>query len=397
MRFAIADRGADISVCPDASTRAPFSQSATERRVAWGECRQECLPHLLALLLLLCAAVQAEDTITLKDGRTISGTIVKEDEESVFISQNGEQRGIAKSRIEKIDPKPAAPVDPKAAAAEPKPKTVMPAPAALIVQKPGAPEPIVMDLRSSGALIDKVRELGLPDPKARKTAQAEISAKKDEYMPAMLGMLHPKFDSDEFTRIGILRLLAANAPLTEVGSRMLAFVAIHDPHPEVRREACVTIRTLADDDAIRELMRFCQVEDATTKKAVAVALHEIDDKRLLASIIRAIPAPSVTANQGEPTGLDQPKYNLPVGPGGTKLPIWLPAQEVSGVATDIDSPAADLLKLIAKKDLGNMPYSWLNWFREKIGDISQAERDTYKEKRSLRGRMGTPPGDSGSQ
>ncbi|HYF50396.1 MAG TPA: HEAT repeat domain-containing protein, partial [Planctomycetota bacterium] len=246
--------------------------------------------------------------------------------------------------------------------------------------------------RSSSDLIDKVRELGSSDLKTRKEVQAAIQAKKDDYMPVLLGMLHPKFDSDEYTRIGILRVLAANAPMTEVGSRMLAYVAVFDPYPEVRREACVTIRTLGDDNAIRELMRFCQAEDMALKKAIAVALHEIDDKRLLASIIRAIPAPSVTANQGEPTGLDEPKYNLPIGPGGAKLPVWLPQQEVSGVATDIDSPAATLLKLIAKKDLGNMQYSWLNWFREKIGDISQSERDAYKEKRSLRGRMGSPPG-----
>ncbi|HYF51514.1 MAG TPA: hypothetical protein VEJ63_19020, partial [Planctomycetota bacterium] len=103
-------------------------------------------------VLFLCSAVHAEDTITLKDGRAISGTIVKEDDESVFITQNGEQRGIAKSRIAKIErgAKPAAaapaaepkPADPKAAGMQPPPAMPGKPDAPPVVQKPGAPEPI---------------------------------------------------------------------------------------------------------------------------------------------------------------------------------------------------------------------------------------------------------------
>jgi HEAT repeat protein len=339
----------------------------------------------ILLLMMTFAAFAADDVITLNDGRTVAGKIIKEDADSVFIQQDGEQRGIAKSRIAKIE-RAARPADAKAPVAgneRPANKN----------EKPPLDEDA---MRSQVVTAQQIRKLGSSDLDERTAAKVKILDGKNEMLPVMLAMLHPKADVDEYTRIGILRILVDFAPLTEQASKTLAFSAVNDPYAEARREACVTIRTLGDDIALRELIRYSSSEDMNMKKRCAIALREIDDQRLLASLIRAIPSPNVTANQGEVGGLSEPAYTLPTGPGGMNMPIYLPKQEVAGTATDIDSPAATLLKLIANKPLGNMQYGWFNWYREKLGDITAAERNAYKERRSARDRMGSPPSGSSS-
>src|SRR5439155_11970054 len=141
----------------------------------------------------------------------------------------------------------------------------------------------------------------------------------------------------------------------------LAWSAIFDQYPEARREACNVIRRTQDDRAIRQLIALSTTENGKQRGAGAVALHEIDDNRVLAALIRAVPMPSVNANVSEPVRNLQPDYNLPMGPHGARLPIFLPKTEIQGTASDIDSPAAALLKMIAGKDLGNLPYGWINW------------------------------------
>jgi hypothetical protein len=240
-------------------------------------------------------------------------------------------------------------------------------------------------------LAEALRDLGSPNAERRKAAQAKARDAKWDALPLLLGMLSPKAETGELTRLSAVRVLATFAPWTEQTSKTVAWAAVFDKHLEVRREACAAIRTIQDDPAIKELLRYGLAKDAAIQRAAAAALRELDDMRAIAALIQAVPMPNVTANMGEPTQVFRPDITLPVGPGGARLPIFLPqGQEVSGVATEVGGPVTDLLKLIAGKDLGNLPFGWLNWYREKAGDIGAAERDQYREHRSMRERMNAP-------
>ena len=329
------------------------------------------------------ATTRAEDAITLVDGRKLTGTITKEEADTVYIKlSDGDERGILRSRITRLErhylpgqkPPGAEGAGPKSAVAE-----------------PAAPDPS----KAVAVLADQIRNLGSPSPPVRKAVLDKLQSIKAEAVPVMLALLQPKLDTDEWTRIGILRALVELAPLDETASKTLAFAALFDAYPEVRREAAISIRKLRDDGAVRELIKLANTEDGNLRRRLAVVVHEVDDPRILAALIRSIPQPSVTANQGPVTGGEAPAYVLPVGPGGLNIPIYLPKQEVAGVASDIGSPIAELMKLVAGKDLGSLPFAWANWFREKLGDISASDRDSYREHRSLRNRIGSPGSGSG--
>ncbi|MCY3021966.1 MAG: HEAT repeat domain-containing protein [Planctomycetota bacterium] len=240
------------------------------------------------------------------------------------------------------------------------------------------------------ALLNDFKDLGAPDPERRKAAQEKVKQAKLDALPVLLAMLHPKQGTDEFTRIGVLRALVEFAPLTEQGAQTLAWAAAMDTHLEVRREACAAIRQLQEDRATREVIKYGFSQDPAVRRTAAAALRELDDSRVLASLIRAVPIPSITANMGEPVQQTVPALVLPVGPGGTRLPIFLPQQPVTGIASDIGGPVVDLLKQIAGKDLGSLPYGWNNWLHEKNGDIGAADRNAYRENRPLRERMNAP-------
>jgi len=340
-------------------------------------------PLMVWALIAAAGKLHAEETITLTDGRTLSGTIVAEDDKQIIVKlPDGDQRALLKSRVAAI------------AKATPAKPPVEPAPA-------GKPIHVVKDdmkeLVPSGAStnpsaerIAVIKELGASQPLRRQKAAAEILKDKESHVPIMLAMLHPKQPTDEYTRIGILRTLVDCVPLSDQAAATLGYMSLFDPYPEARREACVTIRTLADDRAMREIMKYAASPNAAIVRAVAVTLHEIDDPRVLLALIRALPQPSVTSSNvdaSEVSGLDKPAYQLPVGPGGASMPIFLPSGPVNGIATDLDSPAVPLLKQIAGKDLGNLAYGWFNWYREKTGEIGKTERDQYNEKRSIRDRM----------
>ncbi len=336
------------------------------------------IQNFLCVLCVLCGlnfVARAEDTITLTDGRIVKGEITREDADSVFLKMpDGEARAIAKTRISKMDRQQ---------------KVVGPAPAKN-TDIPAAPKdtPAEPEKKDISKIYNELKDFGSSDPAKRKAALETAVQKKAEALPVMLGMLNPKVPGDEWTHIGILRALAEMAPITDQAAQTLAWSAIFDPYPEARREACNVIRRLQDDRAIRQLLALSSTEQG--KQRGAVALHEIDDNRVLASLIRAVPMPSVNANASEPNRNMAPDYNLPIGPHGTRLPIFLPKNEIAGTASDIGSPAADLLKMIAGKDLGNLPYGWINWYREKMGEITSDERDAYREKRPVRDRINAP-------
>jgi len=242
----------------------------------------------------------------------------------------------------------------------------------------------------AGALMAEFKDLGAPQPEKRKLAQEKVRQTRLDALPALLGMLHPKQDTDEFTRIGVLRMIAEFAPLTDQAAQTLAWAAVMEKHLEVRREACAAIRQLQEDRALREVLRYGLAQDAAVRRSAAQALREIDDARALAGLVRAIPMPSVNANVGMPNSYSEPNMTLPLGPSGARMPIFLPQQSISGVATDIGSPAVDLLKEIAGKDFGNLPFGWMNWYREKAAQIGAAEREAYREHRSARELMNAP-------
>jgi hypothetical protein len=340
----------------------------------------------LCVLCVLCGAslcARAEDTVILKDGKTVKGEVSHQDADNVYVKlADGEARAIPKANIVKIERR----------------KTIAggaPAPGTKAPDIPAAPETSqkipAPNEKEVSALFNALKELGSSDPAKRATALELAKQKKEEAVPVLLGMLNPKLNGDEWTHVGILRALGDLAPLSDQAAQTLAWCAVSDPHPEARREACNTIRRTSDDRAIRQLTVFGTSENPKQRQAGAVALHEIDDNRVLAALIRAVPMPSVTANLGEqPNQLQRPDYNLPVGPRGASIPIFLPKGEIAGTATDISSPAADLLRAISGKDLGNLPYGWVNWYREKMGETTEADRESYREKSSVRQRMNAP-------
>ncbi len=339
--------------------------------------------RFLKILCALCvlsgvtSVARGEDSITLTDGRVIKGEISHEDGDAVYLKlPGGEARAIAKTRISKIDrekkivgPQPAKGTDIPAAPKQPD-----------SVQPP--------EQKDVTKIYSEIKDLGSSDLARRKAALELIKEKKAEAIPVMLGMLNPKIPSDEWTHIGILRALGDLGPLSEQAAQTIAWVTMNDPYPEARREACNTIRRTQDDRAIRHLIALSTSQNGTQRGGTA--LHEIDDNRVLAALVRAIPMPNVTANVSDPNRGMQPDYNLPIGPYGAKMPLFLPKSDVQGVATDLDSPAAQLLKQIAGKDLGNLPYGWINWYREKMGEVTADDRESWREKRSVRDRINAP-------
>ena len=325
---------------------------------------------LIALIASVIAANAraADDTIVLRDGVQLSGTITKEDKEAVYIREgNGEEHGVERGDIAKIlrkgvEDKPAVqkPADVVAAMKSAAQKQAANAPVI-----PAAPPPA-----STAELIDQVNGLGSPVLAERKAAIEAVKKNGQSVIPIMLGMLDPRQKTSEYTRIAILRLLTDLAPLDDQASKTLAFDAVYDPYPEARREACRTIKALQDDLSVSELGRFLSSADAGVRSMAAYAARELDDNRLLIAIIKSIPVPEVTANNGPVTTNTR---GVPMGPGGMTMPVTTGSQDVTGVAQNTDSPGAQLMKQIAGKDLGSLPTGWLLWYGEKMAQITSAD------------------------
>jgi hypothetical protein len=345
----------------------------------------------LAVLFFACVlSARGEDVVTLDDGTTLKGKYLKEEDGNVVIrTADGETNIIAKSRIKRMEIVQAPTlVDPKAPPPTPG-KESNTAPVPVIGDRDNNPK--MLNAGWANPRIAEMEDLGSPDLAKRKAALEKAKQNKDEYSLVLMAMLNPKLKTSEWTRIGILQALMELKPLSDQAAQTLAYAAVADPYWEARREACRTIKYLLEDRAVRELIKYGISEtNGAMRQAAAWALNEIDDNRIYASMIGAIPAPQVIANNGEATGLDRPKYRVAGGPGGLNLPIFLPSQPVVGMASDIGSPLTDFLKMIAQKDMGNFRYAWSIWYREKIGEIGKEDRDAYRDKRSVRERANAP-------
>lgn len=357
------------------------------------------MPTVLALFLVafvaaVASVAHAEDVVTLDDGSIMRGKFLKEEDGNVYLKQaDGETSVIAKSRVKRMEiTTPPTLVDPSkppvAEKNDPK-KGPTKEHTPTIGTRNNAPK--TLDPAWANPRIAEMEDLGSPVLAKRKAALEKARQSKEEYMLVLLAMLNPKLKTAEYTRIVILRAMIDFAPLSDDAIKTVAYAAMFDPYPEARREACRTIRYLQDDRAIRELVKYAPLEANTAlKQAAAAALHEIDDNRIYAALAAAVPQPQVSANYGEPSGLDKPKYTIPSGPGGLNMPLFLPSQPVMGVASDYGGPVVEFLKMLARKDMGNYPYAWSLWYREKIGEIGREERDSYREKRSIRDRTNAP-------
>jgi hypothetical protein len=219
-------------------------------------------------------------------------------------------------------------------------------------------------------VMDEVNDLGSSNLADRKAAIEIIRQAGPQAVPVMLGMLGPKQTTAEFTRIEILRYLQEIAPLDEKASKVIAYVAVFDPYIEVRREACRLIKKLQDDACMHEIARYASNNDAGVRRNVAFAAREIDDDRLFYSIIRAIPQPEVNANSGD---VHTKVRGLPVGINGMNVPVMTGSQEVAGTASNTDSPAAQLMRDIAGKNMGSNSTGWLTWYNEKVGQLTSAD------------------------
>jgi hypothetical protein len=349
---------------------------------------------LLSLLCASCYAAEQPDIITLKSGEKVKGHVTREDEFAVFIKmENGEERGIAKARIELIQrfsaeplpiktgngPAPAVPAGPVNAGAKPDPKPENKVEAAL---SPNA--------GADNKVFDQIKDLGSPNLNDRQAAERRAKELGFKAVPVLLGLLNPKIKSDPELRVGAIRALVEHAPLDQQGAFTLGFIAMKDKDVEVRREAARSIKIMKEDRAIEYLIKFAMSEDKGIQWEAARALREVNSDRAFAALAAFIPGPTVEAQPT--TGSSQGRMTeLPVGPGGAKMPLFLPEGPVTGTASNISSPASDALKLIAGKDLGAFPSTWATWIREKTGLLTREEiKDAYRN-RSIRDKMGDPP------
>jgi hypothetical protein len=318
-----------------------------------------------SVLFVLAVCAHAEDVVILKDGKAMEGTVTKETDDTVFIRENsGEEHGIDRADIAKIQRAKNGVAKAQDAAKA--------GPAA-------GPKPAAAD--STAALIDKINGLGSNVLAERKVAAEAIKAGGTSMVPILLGMLDPKQKTPELTRVAILRILADFAPLDDQASRTLAFDSVYDPYFEARREACHTIKKLQDDVSTAELAKYLSAQDPSVRSAAAFAVRELNDTRLMLAIIKSIPMPDVTANNGPVTTRTR---GVPMGNGMTG-PVTTGSQDVTGVAQNTDSPGAQMIQQIAGKNLGNLPYAWLSWYGELTSQLSSADyskhgRDSARSK-----------------
>ena len=355
--------------------------------------------------LMLAPAAEALDVIVLQDGRQVEGTLVREDEKAVFLKvEGGEERGIAKSRIAEIrrdgTARPAgatAPVADPSRVRVPVPANPPPEIGAGLKKggdlAPAAPDPGQLQGEMQ-ELFSEIKEIGHSNREQRKAAIEKAVKLGFRAMPVLLALFHPQQRAAPELRIGSLRALAQLGPLDDQGARTLGFAAMKDPEPEVRREACQTIRALKEDRALNYILGFALKEDKAVQFAAARALREIDDDRAFAFLARAIPPPAVNANP-DTGNASVREVMLPVGPYGSMMPVYLPTSDVSGTVSNYDGPELQALKIIAGKDLGNFQGVWVNWLREKAGNFTQLEREDAYKKRSVKDRMGSPHVQSG--
>mgnify|MGYP000501243260 CR=1 FL=1 len=336
--------------------------------------RLACCLQLAVLWVGMGAARAAEETpvvVLLKDGREVGGRLVREDDEALILrTENGEERGIAKVRIEKVI-RGAAPVPAEKSA----PVGLLQAEA----QKRLAAE--------NRAMLRELEALGDPSREKRRAALARAVELGRRAEPLLVGILHPKEKTPVELRLGALRALAAMKVLSAEGAKSVAWVAMKDADLEVRREACRTIRTLCDDRAVGYILQYAVSEDVPSQRAASWALREIDDLRSLAALVAALPPPQVgsaTPQTDEPQGTWR---ELPVGPYGGKMPVFMPQGQATSGTADVGHPVADALKLIAGKDLGSHPMAWHYWFRQKIGSLTSADLEKEYRKRSLLDQM----------
>ncbi|MCW8133320.1 MAG: HEAT repeat domain-containing protein [Planctomycetota bacterium] len=343
---------------------------------------------LLGLAAGSARAAEGPDVVVLKDGRRVQGTIIREDENAVFLRvENGEERGIARLRIDKII-KGAGGAGVQAA--EKAPVGPAPGPAA---QQP-VPEPKLNepnnDLQAeTNAIYQQLVDLGHSRKDKRKAAMDRAKELGFRALPILLAIFHPKQRTTPELRIGALRALVELAPLDQMGAETLGYVAMKDPDAEVRREACHAIKAMKETRSMNYLLIFSVSEDKRLQYQAAKALREIDDERAFSTLAMQIPQPEVQNANPDARGTTR-EIELPVGPLSTKTTVFLPEGPVAGTMTNISSPMADALKIISGKDLGNFQGVWVNWVLEKIGATSQKDRDEAYKKRSIKDRTGSP-------
>jgi hypothetical protein len=321
------------------------------------------------------------DTVILKDGRKRIGTIVSQNETLVVLRvADDEMLPIAMSRVARIEKGRAADAGAQ--------KRI-----SLDTDSIGEIEATALreEKKSRVELWEQLKNLGSPSYEDREAAMKKVEMIGARAAPLLTATLNPQGKSDLWLRVGAIRALVLLAPLDNAAAQVLAFTAMHDPAWEVRREACRAIRILREDRATEYLLLRALREDVKIRGLAALALREIDDPRTMAKLVSAVPTPSVHADVSGPENLtDVPSINLPVGPGGMKVPVFLPEGEVRGSVTNISAPSIESLKLLSGKDMGNLPRVWINWLNEKVGTITSSERDQIYQDRSLLNRSNSP-------
>lgn len=358
--------------------------------------------HLTALALalaLLCGLAAAQeqpdplalDEVELKNGKSFRGSIFKEDPDVIFLRlENGEQIAIARTRVKRVvkaaDFKKQPPGERPAVEAPPAavPEHVAPPPKAFPIQAPVVPQEEVQ------AIFGQLKDLGDPLRDKRMAALERAKELGFRAVPVLLAVFDPKQNHAPELKIGALRALAELGPLDMQGAHTLAFAAMKDPNLEVRREAARTIRLLKEDRGIEWLLQFAVRDNKAYLVPAALALKEINDDRAFATLASVVPAPTVNAAMPQEGASNVRRVDLPVGPGGAKMPVFLSDSEVVGTAENVGSPPADALKIISGKDLGSTPGVWINWINEKTGLLSEEERKEAYKNRSLINRMGDP-------
>lgn len=355
--------------------------------------RHAVLPLLLAAALGggRAGAAEARDVVVLAGGERVEGKITQENDLVVFlIVGDGEQRGIARSRIKEIirggaNPQPSVPKTDAAVRGEgAKPEAAAAGPAPDL----GAFPP-VEEKSETQKLYDELKDLGHTQRAKRAAALARAKELGFRAVPVLLQAFHPQAKAPPELRLGALRALVELGPLDKQGAQTLGWVVMKDTDFEVRREAAKAIRLLKDDRAIGYVLQWATNPDPRVQRQAALALREINDDRAFATLANAIPPPEANATPPSEGDVKTREVLVP-GPMGTRIPLTLVDRPVSGTVANTMSPPAEVLQMASGKKMGGLQGVWINWLNEKVGIWTKEERDEAFKNRSLMGRMGDP-------
>jgi len=165
-------------------------------------------------------------------------------------------------------------------------------------------------------------------------------------------------------RLAALRDLAQLRPQPvpgEVRGELLRAILL-DGDAEVQKEAVLVLKALDDQEGKRNLLAVAlhPKVSAEIRARGAEAIRTLDDPILIETIVRLVTMEVRAAFSAEGPASRETAITSPNTP--LRLPIKLPSVEIDKFEGVVVVPALGALKIIARRDLGDDPQAWKQWF-----------------------------------